>query len=113
MRPERTAAAGRPGVPQRDPAGDRHAARRPSLLLRLLPADEPEHRKGDPPAELFDLGTDPAEIDELSAESPREVAYYRALVDAWLEANRRSIDTSLSEDDLDALRELGYLEDGR
>jgi len=91
---------------------------------RALMADRPPQRQGVllegwklildeiGRAELFNVAQDPMEETNLAAQMPARVSELRDLVNSWDQAYRRaSADAaSLSEDDLDALRSLGYLE---
>jgi arylsulfatase A-like enzyme len=63
---------------------------------------------------LFDLTNDPREARDLLAEHPERAAELRAQIDALAEAlaERRLEGGGLEELDLDALKHLGYIDDG-
>lgn len=63
-------------------------------------------------AELFDLGRDPMEEHDLSKAHPERVAELTRLVTQWDEKTARapSMALELSEDDLEALKSLGYVD---
>ncbi len=62
--------------------------------------------------ELFDVSTDPMELKNLAKEEPARVEKLRAFIETWDDATLRgkTVDAELSEDDLEALKSLGYLE---
>jgi arylsulfatase A-like enzyme len=70
---------------------------------KLIVADEEQT------TELFDLDTDPRELDNLAARKPDVVRELRAQIDAWQGAAiGRAPGRELDPSDLEALRALGY-----
>ncbi|MBN2310904.1 MAG: sulfatase [Candidatus Hydrogenedentes bacterium] len=63
-------------------------------------------------AELFNLDDDPKELTDRACEQRERTAELRALVEAWDAANPRgqAEEAALSEDDIEALESLGYVE---
>jgi arylsulfatase A-like enzyme len=67
---------------------------------------------GGPRSELFHLGNDPKELTNLYEERPEEAARLHALLEEW-DARVPRVEpqeASLTEDDLEALESLGYIE---
>ena len=69
------------------------------------------HRLREGHFELYDLEADPAELRDLAATEPERVAELRSRLDLWERAVRpgASAERELDEDELERLRELGYL----
>jgi arylsulfatase A-like enzyme len=67
---------------------------------------------GDTDPELFYLPDDPGELNNLYAEQPEKAQALEALIETW-SANHESVEggaPELDQDDLDALKSLGYIE---
>ncbi|MFG0319141.1 MAG: sulfatase [Planctomycetota bacterium JB042] len=62
--------------------------------------------------QLFDLARDPGELVDVRDARPRVAGALEAAIDRWFAETARDVDRRLSDEDRDALRELGYL-DGR
>lgn len=60
------------------------------------------------PVELFDVGADASEVDDLAGERPEDVRRLQASIDAWRSRNSRDVSTNLSDEALQALADLGY-----
>lgn len=63
--------------------------------------------------ELYHLDNDPMEEQDLAGSEPERVAKLKVLVSTWDETTvrREGVQASLSEDDLEALEDLGYVGD--
>jgi len=74
------------------------------LIEQSLPA---------PRLQLFDLRTDPLEATDVSAQHPAQLKKLKAMLDdvAATEASEPSETVELSEDEMEQLRALGYLDD--
>ena len=62
--------------------------------------------------ELFNLEDDPLELEDLSEDRPDDVARLRKIIEEWDAALPRVApeEAKLSEDDIEALENLGYIE---
>lgn len=62
--------------------------------------------------ELFHLPEDPGELNNLASAMPEKVAALRHLIEAWEKEYPRgkARETSLTDDDIEALKSLGYLD---
>jgi choline-sulfatase len=63
-------------------------------------------------AELYNLADDPGELKDLAAENPAQVEQLRTSIDTWNQAvtPRQESTHTLTEEDVDALKSLGYVE---
>ena len=96
-----------------DERGWKYVDRRERLPALLTPADVDVAADG-PAVELFNLAEDPFEQRNLYAEQPRQAEYYASMIREWRRANERATDTTLTDKDLELLRQLGYVgEDAR
>jgi arylsulfatase A-like enzyme len=96
-----------------DERGWKYVDRRERLPALLEPGDVDLAADG-PALELFNMAEDPHELRNLHAERPREAEYYASMIREWRRANERSTDTTLTDKDLELLRQLGYVgEDAR
>jgi arylsulfatase A-like enzyme len=76
-------------------------------MMYLLP--EP----GELPVDLYDLARDPYEEKSLSDERPEEARRLRAEIDAWHARSKRDASTTMTQEQLDALRANGYVDIGK
>ena len=61
-------------------------------------------------SELFDLTDDPAGRDNLATSASDRVERYRSLIAGWRKTHSRTTDTTLTDEDIRALTELGYID---
>lgn len=93
-----------------DERGWKYIDRRRRLPALLDPEDVDVTADG-PAIELFNLKQDPAERHNLYAELPKQAQYFATAIDNWRRAHQRTTDTTLTDADRDALKQLGYLGD--
>jgi arylsulfatase A-like enzyme len=65
-----------------------------------------------PRTELYNISTDPGELENRAKEKPDHVAELSGLIEEWSAAHQRgdADEATLNEDDLEALESLGYLD---
>jgi arylsulfatase A-like enzyme len=96
-----------------DERGWKYVDRRERLPALLEPVDVDPAADG-PAIELFNLAEDPDERRNLYAEEPQKAEYYASMIREWRRANERATDTTVTDQDLELLRQLGYVgEDAR
>jgi arylsulfatase A-like enzyme len=96
-----------------DERGWKYVDRRERLPALLAPADVDVAADG-PAVELFHMAEDPFEQRNLWAQEPQKAEYYASMIREWRRANERTTDTTLTDKDLELLRQLGYVgEDAR
>lgn len=99
-------------VPARVPGARALMAGRPPIRQAVL-LEGWKLILGDAHPELFDLRADPMEETDLSHKHPERVRAMTATITQWnadVPADEQAEDAALSPDDLEALRNLGYLD---
>lgn len=85
--------------------------RRPKLEAVYDPEDVDPETDG-PAYELYNVNDDPKERDNLAEQYPERVDYFLALLDQWRTNHDRERVTTLTQEDLEALEQMGYLGTG-
>lgn len=93
-----------------DHRGWKYVDRRDRLREMLEPEDVDPEADG-PAIELYNLAEDPLEQNNLYEKLPKEAEYFAKLIERWRREHAREVDTTLTEADIEALRQLGYVGD--